>query len=122
MHLKTLLAACAAASVFALTTAHATEALEKFMKDYHKAPKGTDPICKKAGNGAATEDELAGLLEGYEDMAATKPPQGDLDLWKTKCDELIAAVKGLQAKDESAPEAYKKAVNCKACHSEFKPD
>lgn len=126
MHRKIITRAGAAfVAAFALFTAvsHAEdEAMEKFMKDYHKAPKGTDPICKKAVDGKASEADLAGLLAGYQAMCGAKPPKGEVGPWQEKCKALIAAVKGLQAKDAAANESYKKAVNCKACHSAHKPD
>lgn len=117
-----LVAACALFSATSLKAADGNKATEEFMKKYHKAPKGTDPICKKAVGGMASAEELAGLLAGYQAMCGSKPPKGEVGPWQTKCKALIAAVKGLQAKDAAAGEAYKTAVNCKACHSEHKPD
>lgn len=129
MHRKVLVlagaafvAACAVFSAVPSQGAEDHDAMEEFMKKYHKAPKGTDPICKKAGGGQASADELAGLLAGYQAMCGAKPPKGEVGPWQEKCKALIAAVKGLQAKDAAAAESYKKAVNCKACHSEHKPD
>ena len=129
MHRKVLMLAgaaiVAACAVFSTTSAKAAEgdkAIEEFMKKYHKAPKGTDPVCKKAGGGTASAEELAGLLAGYQAMCGAKPPKGEVGPWQEKCKALIAAVKGLQAKDAAAAESYKKAVNCKACHTDHKPD
>lgn len=126
MHRKILVftsAALMALGTIFVTAARADdEAMEKFMKDYHKAPKGTDPICKKAVDGKASDTDLAGLLAGYQAMCGAKPPKGEVGPWQEKCKALIAAVKGLQAKDAAANEAFKKAVNCKACHSAHKPD
>ncbi|MCB1078527.1 MAG: hypothetical protein KDM64_11935 [Verrucomicrobiae bacterium] len=119
---KLLLLTCASAAVFSLGTARADDVIEDFMKEYHKAPKGTDPVCKKATNGAASADELAGLLKGYQAICAEAPPKGEKADWVKKCQALVAAVKGLQAGDAGAADAYKKAVNCKGCHSEHKPD
>lgn len=126
MHRKTiLLAGTALVAAFSLLTATSRaddEAMEKFMKDYHKAPKGTDPVCKLAVDGKASAEQLAALLAGYQAMCGAKPPKGEVGPWQEKCKALIAAVKGLQAKDAAAAESYKKAVNCKACHSAHKPD
>ena len=122
MHRKLSLIACAAVAAFSLTTASADDVISDFMKKYHKAPQGTDPTCKKAGAGTASESELAELLKGYEAICAATPPKGEKDAWVKKCQELVAAVKLLQAKDAGGADAYKKAVNCKACHTDHKPD
>ena len=98
------------------------EAIEEAMKKFHKAPKGTDPICKKIAKGEGTEEQLAGILKAYEGMLASKPPQGDEAEWKKKCEALITAIKDVQAGKDGALAAYGEAVNCKACHKDFKPD
>ena len=117
-----IVAACAVFSASSSQGAEGDKAIEEFMEKYHKAPKGTDPVCKKAGGGKISAQELTGLLAGYQAMCGAKPPKGEVGPWQEKCKALIAAVKGLQAKDSAAGEAYKKAVNCKACHSAHKPD
>ena len=122
MHRKLFLIACAAVAAFAVSSAQAEDVISDFMKAHHKAPQGTDPTCKKAGAGAATDAELAELLKGYQAICAATPPKGEKDAWVKKCQELVAAVKLLQAKDAGGADAYKKAVNCKGCHSEFKAD
>lgn len=119
---KLSLLTCAAMAVFSLSTAQAEDVISDFMKAHHKAPEGTDPTCKKAANGAASDAELAELLKGYQAICAATPPKGEKDAWVKKCQELVAAVKGLQEKKEGAADAYKKAVNCKGCHSEFRAD
>ena len=117
-----LVAACLVLASTSAVKAESDKATAEFMKKYHKAPKGTDPICKKAGGGTASAEELAGLLAGYQAMCGSKPAKGEVGPWQEKCKALIAAVKGLQAKDATAGEAYKKAVACKDCHSAHKPD
>ena len=101
------------------------EAIEKAMKDFHKAPKGVDPVCKKALQGTATKEEWKGLLDGYKAMAKVKnPPKGDAASWKEKTGKLLAAAQALHKAPTSqeAAAAYKQAVDCKACHSAHKPD
>lgn len=98
------------------------DAIKEFMKTYHKAPKGVDPVCKKATEGKASADELKKLVEGYKTMCAAKPPKGDADSWKEKTSKLLAAAQDLQKGKEGAADKYKEAVNCKACHSVHKPD
>lgn len=96
--------------------------VKEFMKAYHKAPKGVDPVCKKAGDGKATPDEIHKLIAGYKVMAAAKPPKGDEASWKEKTAKLLSAAEGLEKGGPDATAKYKEAVNCKACHSAHKPD
>src|SRR5436190_10442916 len=63
--------------------------IKQVMKIYHKAPKGVDPICKKASDGKASPAELKNLVAAYRTMAKTKPPKGDDASWKEKCDKLL---------------------------------
>ncbi|HSH95793.1 MAG TPA: hypothetical protein VK968_16735 [Roseimicrobium sp.] len=125
LFVATLATAFVVAGTFAAKT-HAADAkpkytIEEAMKQGHKAPKGTDTTSKKASNGIATKEELATLVEMYASMAVQKPPQGDEAVWKKKTAELLAAAKSLQKGEAGAVEKYKAAVNCKACHEEFKP-
>ena len=125
---RNILTLCsAAAAVFiALSASNVLaddhEVIEEAMKKFHKSPKGTDPICKKITNGQGSDEELAGILECYVAMCKAKPPKGEVGPWQDKCKALIAAIKGVQAKESGALEKYKEAVNCKACHKEHKPD
>jgi hypothetical protein len=124
--LKHPILAALLATAFAISTVHVLAAggmsIEDIMKKYHKAPKGTDPTCKKAGEGKASKDELAKLVQAYTDMAAAKPPKGDDASWKEKTAALLSAAKDLQAGKSEAAAKYKSAVNCKACHSVHKGD
>lgn len=98
------------------------DAIKEAMKVFHKAPKGVDPVCKKAVDGNASADELKKLVAAYKEMAAAKPPKGELASWKEKAGKLLAAATELQQGKAGAAEKYKEAVNCKACHSVHKPD
>ncbi|MDP1592426.1 MAG: c-type cytochrome domain-containing protein [Prosthecobacter sp.] len=93
------------------------DVIKTVMKTYHKPD---DALCKKVSGGTATDAELATLLNAYQDICAATPPKGDKAAWVTKCQELIGAVKKIQAKDASGIAAYKAAVNCKACHTDHK--
>ena len=95
--------------------------IKEAMGKYNKAPKGTDPVCKKAGDGLATKEEIKGMLAAYTAMAAAKPPQGDEAKWKKLCAELVSATAALDKGEAGAAEKFKAAVNCKACHTDFKP-
>ncbi len=99
----------------------ADNAIQATMKKFHKAPEGTDPVCKKVSNGAASDTELAEMLKCYQAMCAATPPQGEKGDWVKRCQALIGAVKKIQAKDAAGVADYKKAVNCKGCHEVFKP-
>lgn len=96
--------------------------IKEAMKAYHKAPKGVDPVHKKAADGHASADELKKLVACYKEIAAAKPPKGDMASWKEKTGKLLAASMALQKGEAGAAERYKEAVNCKACHSVHKPD
>ncbi len=98
------------------------DATKKFMKSLHKAPKGVDPVCKKAQEGRATADELARLVDGYKAMTTVKAPKGDDASWKEKTAKVFAAAQSLQKGEAGAAAKYKEASNCKACHSAHKPD
>lgn len=98
------------------------DAIKQFMKTYHKAPKGVDPVCKKAIEGKATPAELHHLVAGYKAMAAAKAPRGDEASWKEKTAAVLAAAQGLEKGAPDAVAQYKAAVNCKACHSAHKPE
>jgi cytochrome c556 len=118
----------AALSLTILSTSNAADAgdnkdspTKAFMKKYHKAPKGTDPIAKRAQEGKATPAELKELAAGYHAMAKAKPPQGDMASWKEKTTKLAAAADALVKGDPDARGLYKEAVNCKACHEVHKP-
>jgi hypothetical protein len=94
---------------------------KEFMAKYHKAPRGTDPVAKRATMGKATMEELKALAEGYHAMAKAKPPEGDLASWKEKTTKAATAADALVKGEPDASERYKQAANCKACHDAHKP-
>ena len=96
--------------------------IKQVMKIYHKAPKGVDPICKKASDGKATPTEIKNLVAAYKTLTTTKPPKGDEASWKEKTSKLYAAAQALASGAPDGAAKYKEAVNCKACHSVHKPD
>ena len=98
------------------------DAIKEVMKAYHKAPKGVDPVCKKASDGKATPEEIKKLVAGYAVLITAKPPKGDDASWKEKTSKLLAAAQSLEKGAPDAVIKYKEAVNCKACHSVHKPD
>jgi len=98
------------------------DAIKLIMKTYHKAPKGVDPVCKKASDGKASATELKNLVAAYRTLTTTKPPKGDEASWKEKTAKLFTAAESLQKGAPDGAAKYKEAVNCKACHSVHKPD
>jgi hypothetical protein len=117
-----LLAASATGWRLHAAAANDEDTIKQVMKTYHKAPKGTDPICKKALDGKATPAELKKLVAGYKALTTTKPPKGEVASWKEKTTKLLVAAQSLEKGEAGAANKYKEAVNCKACHSVYKPD
>ena len=114
----TLLTALTAGFAFAADD----DPIELAMKYAHKAPKGEKKICEKIVEGTATDDEVKKTVELYKAAAVAKPPKGDEAAYKEKFAKLLTATEEVAAKKPGANAAYKAAVNCKACHSEHKPD
>ena len=97
------------------------EPIKHVMNTFHKAPKGVDPICKKASEGKASADELKKLVAAYKTLTKATPPKGDQASWTEKTGKLLAAAESLQKGEADGITKYKEAVNCKACHSVHKP-
>jgi hypothetical protein len=117
-----VITAIAALSFTALAADTEFKPIEDAMKFAHKAPKGTPKICEKIVDGSVSDADLKKTLDLYKAMADTKPPKGDAAAFKEKVAKLIGATEDVVAKKPNAGAAYKEAVNCKACHSEHKPD
>jgi hypothetical protein len=99
-----------------------TNPIKEAMRFAHKAPKGEKKKCELIIEGTISEADLTKTLELYKAACATKPPKGDEAAYKARFSKLVAATADVIAKKEGATAAYKEAVNCKACHSEHKPD
>jgi hypothetical protein len=111
-----------AALVFALVGVGVAEekkdlSIKEVMKKFHSAPKGETPVCGKVAGGKASEDDLKAIISGYEALTKATPAKGDEASWKEKTTALLTAAKDVAAKKEGAADAYKKAVNCKGCHT-----
>jgi len=96
--------------------------IKKAMQYAHKAPKGEKKVCEKIVEGTATDDEVKKTLDLYKAMAAEKAPKGEDAAFHAKVAKLITATEDVTAKKANASAGYKEAANCKACHSEHKPD
>jgi hypothetical protein len=84
--------------------------------------KGDDSICKKVTKGTASKEELEKLIACYKELPLNEPPKGSAASWKEKSSALAKAAEALGKNEPGALEKFKQAVNCKACHSEHKPD
>jgi hypothetical protein len=96
--------------------------IKKAMQKVHKAPKTEKKLSDKIIEGTATEEEKQVALALYKRMADAKAPKGDDAAFKAKVAKLIAATEEVIANKPDAVAHYKQASNCKACHSEHKPD
>jgi hypothetical protein len=92
--------------------------IKEVMKTLHK---GDDSIGKKVSQGHGTKADFDKMVEYYAALPQNEPPRGPQDSWMAKTSALLASAKALQAGKPDALEQYKKASNCKACHSEHKP-
>ncbi|MDB5330672.1 MAG: hypothetical protein JWP03_1823 [Phycisphaerales bacterium] len=87
-----------------------------------KAHKGKTSLAKTAIDGKATKEELTQLLEFYQSMAMQKPEKGDLADWNARNKALVGSTQEMLDGDKAGLPAYKKAVDCKACHKLHKED
>jgi len=117
-HLVPFAVLVAASFAFAV----ADNPIKKAMQYAHKAPQGEKKIGEKIVEGTATDAEVKATLDAYKAMADCKPPRGEAVAFKEKVTKLIAATSDVAEKKAGANAAYKEAANCKACHSEHKPE
>jgi hypothetical protein len=93
-------------------------AIKDVMKTLHK---GDDSVAKRVSDGHGTKEDFAKLVEYYESLPLCTPERGEKASWTDKSTALLKAAKALKAGEEGALESYKKAVNCRACHSQHRP-
>lgn len=91
--------------------------IKQIMKDLHK---GDDAPSKKVMKGEGTPADLKKFVEYYTSLPLQDPPKGDAKEWKERATKLLNATKALEAGKPGALEEFKKAVNCKACHTAHK--
>ena len=111
-------------SVTATQLTRAAEAKAKYtIKEVMKATnKGDASIGKRVAQGMGTAEDFAKLVEYYSALPQCTPEKGDKASWDSKSAALLKAAQGLKPGDAASLAAYKKAANCKACHSAHKPD
>lgn len=112
------------ATVLASSFALAAEdgPIKKAMQTVHKAPKTEKKLSEKIIEGTATDEEKQTALALYKAMADAKAPKGEQAAFAAKVAKLIGATEEVVAKKPDAIAHYKEAVNCKACHTDHKPD
>ncbi len=121
---KTILTVAGAAIVSAgFLTLHAAEkpkhSIEEIMK---QGFKGKMSPASRVGKGEGTKDDFKLLAELTRDLPLNTPEMGDAASWKTKATALAAAGKALADGKPGALELWKEAANCKACHTDHKPE
>ena len=94
--------------------------MEKGLKDDRRA--GTVGLKTKVLKGEATVDEKKDLLAMFLSLEKFKVEKGDQEAFDAKADALTDAMIGVMAGVDGSLAKLEDAVNCKACHSEHKPD
>ncbi|MGA2247694.1 MAG: hypothetical protein ABSH48_22135 [Verrucomicrobiota bacterium] len=92
--------------------------VEEIMKAVFK---GDDSIAKRVGQGKGTKADLDKLAEYVGSLPANDPPQGDPAGWKKKTTAVLDAVTALKAGQLGALGKFNLAVDCKSCHSVYRP-
>src|SRR5215213_3632199 len=114
-----LFAALACAPVAIAAAKKPKYTIKEVMQAIHK---GQDNIGKHAVQGTASKEEIAKIADYYESLPLNEPPRGSAASWKEKTGKMVSAATALKAGKPGAQEMYKAASNCKACHSEHKPE
>jgi cytochrome c553 len=115
----TLLLTVSLSGLSAADAAKPKYTIEQVMEALHK---GKTNVGKTVASGQGTKEDFAKLVEYYESLPLCKPEKGDQASWETKSKALLASAKALKDGAPDALEAYKKAVNCKACHNVHRKD
>jgi len=93
--------------------------IEHIMEDGFK---GKESLSARIAKGQGTAEDFKKIAFLTKELALNQPPKGDLASWTEKTRALKAAADDLVAGKAGAVDAFKSAVNCKACHSVHKPD
>ncbi|MBM3839518.1 MAG: hypothetical protein FJ398_16415 [Verrucomicrobia bacterium] len=123
LKLAALLVAAALVSTLSIQMLRAAAAKPKFtIKDVmQKLHKGDDSVLRRVSDGHGTKEDLAKLVEYYESLPLCTPERGEKTSWNQKSTALLKAAKALKSGEAGALDGFKKAVNCKACHSLHRP-
>lgn len=113
---------CSAAAPDSKPTKTSEEVMDAGFKGKDPALKGADTVAGRIRAGTATDADLKLMVELTRQLTLNKPTKGELASWTEKTTALHAAAKALASHKAGALEAWKTAANCKACHTEHKPD
>ncbi len=115
-----------AATLVAVTAGCATHSksqaslsIEQIMEDGFK---GKTSLSARISKGQGNEADFKKIAFLTKELALNHPPKGDLSSWTEKTTALKAAADSLVDGKPGAPDGFKTAVNCKACHSVHKGD
>ena len=117
--IKPILALALASLATAGTLRADDEKIGKIMK---AAMKGETSLFKKVCTGKGTPEDARKLSNCLNGLKGTKAPKGDQAAYDQKIDALLKAAADMAEGKKEAQPALGKAGNCKACHSEHKPD
>lgn len=84
--------------------------------------KGKTSAAARVGKSEGTKDDFKLLAELTRDLPLNTPEMGDAKAWRSKAIALAAAAKALGDGKAGALEQWKEAANCKACHTDHKPE
>lgn len=84
--------------------------------------KGKTSLSARISKGQGNEADFKKIAFLTKELALNHPPKGDLSSWTEKTTALKAAADSLVDGKPGAPDGFKTAVNCKACHSVHKGD
>jgi cytochrome c556 len=84
--------------------------------------KGKESLAARISQGQGSDADHLQMVELTRQLALNRPEKGNRASWRAKTDALYAAAVNLSARQPGAVDAWKTAVNCKACHSEHKAD
>ena len=121
---KTILTVAGLALLSAgIVSLHAAEKPKHTIKEImEQGFKGKMSPAARVGKGEGTKDDFKLLADLTHDLPLNTPEMGDAAAWKTKATALAAAGKALAAGKAGALEQWKEAANCKACHTDHKPE
>ena len=88
------------------------------MEETHK---GADNPASEVRHGRGTEEMQKTLLKAYVEMAAMKPPVGDVKGWQARTGAVISALNDLIAKKGGAVERVFSTTDCRNCHDPHRP-
>ena len=97
----------------------ASLSIEQIMEDGFK---GKTSLSARISKGQGNEDDFKKMAFLTKELALNHPPKGDLSSWTEKTIALKAAADSLAAGKPGALDGFKTAVNCKACHTDHKPE